>query len=356
MVGNKWFDKEVMAFAATISVECANVGVNILYYAAALKGMSYYVFILYTYAIATLFLLPVPFIYFRTSGLPSSLKLPVLFRICILAFIGFLAQVVGNKGLEYTSPTLASAMSNLTPASTFILAAIFRMEKLRMSSSSSQAKIFGTMASVTGALVVILYKGPSILSNSSSPTPTLDWPLYSPNSKWLIGGFLLAMQCILYSLWYILQSQILKICPIELLVTFVYTLCVTIISAPICLVAENNSDAWRLKPDIALIAIIYSAMFGRCYSTIVHSWGLRLKGPLYVAIFKPFSIAIAAILSVIFFQEDLNLGIVMGAIVISIGFYGVIWGKANEDDDVFHNLPSLKDPTHSIKRNNNSLS
>ncbi|XP_050221162.1 WAT1-related protein At5g40230-like isoform X2 [Mercurialis annua] len=303
MVGNKWFDKEVMAFAATISVECANVGVNILYYAAALKGMSYYVFILYTYAIATLFLLPVPFIYFRTSGLPSSLKLPVLFRICILAFIGFLAQVVGNKGLEYTSPTLASAMSNLTPASTFILAAIFRMEKLRMSSSSSQAKIFGTMASVTGALVVILYKGPSILSNSSSPTPTLDWPLYSPNSKWLIGGFLLAMQCILYSLWYILQ-----------------------------------------------------AMFGRCYSTIVHSWGLRLKGPLYVAIFKPFSIAIAAILSVIFFQEDLNLGIVMGAIVISIGFYGVIWGKANEDDDVFHNLPSLKDPTHSIKRNNNSLS
>ena len=38
----------------------------------------------------------------------------------------FLAQICGYKGIEYSSPTLASAISNLTPAFTFILAIIFR--------------------------------------------------------------------------------------------------------------------------------------------------------------------------------------------------------------------------------------
>lgn len=36
------------------------------------------------------------------------------------------AQLCGYKGLNYTSPTLASALSNLIPAFTFILAIIFR--------------------------------------------------------------------------------------------------------------------------------------------------------------------------------------------------------------------------------------
>ena len=36
------------------------------------------------------------------------------------------AQICGYKGIEYSSATLASAISNLTPAFTFILALIFR--------------------------------------------------------------------------------------------------------------------------------------------------------------------------------------------------------------------------------------
>ena len=37
-----------------------------------------------------------------------------------------LAQICGYRGIAYSSPTLASAISNLTPAFTFILAIIFR--------------------------------------------------------------------------------------------------------------------------------------------------------------------------------------------------------------------------------------
>ena len=38
----------------------------------------------------------------------------------------FLGQFLGSKGIEYSTPTLASAMSNLTPACTFILAVLLR--------------------------------------------------------------------------------------------------------------------------------------------------------------------------------------------------------------------------------------
>ncbi|XP_037491576.1 WAT1-related protein At5g40230-like, partial [Jatropha curcas] len=183
------------------------------------------------------------------------------------------------------------------------------MEKVAMRRSSSQAKIVGTIVSIAGALVVLFYKGPTILS-TISPTNTISfrWPLGSAMSDWIIGGLLLATQCLLGSLWYIIQAEILKIYPKELIVTFVYTSCVTIISAPVCFVAESNLDAWLLKPHMALLAILYSGIFAQSYSTVIHSWGLRLKGPLYVTIFRPLSIAIAAFMGVLFLGDALHLG------------------------------------------------
>ncbi|MBA0581811.1 hypothetical protein Gorai_023980, partial [Gossypium raimondii] len=46
-------------------------------------------------------------------------------RLFLLGLIGFLAQICAYKGIAYSSPTLASAMSNLGPAFTFILAVLF---------------------------------------------------------------------------------------------------------------------------------------------------------------------------------------------------------------------------------------
>ena len=64
MAGSYWY-KDVLPFSAMVAVECTNVGLNTLFKAATLKGLSYYVFILYSYAIATLLLLPLAFIFRR---------------------------------------------------------------------------------------------------------------------------------------------------------------------------------------------------------------------------------------------------------------------------------------------------
>ena len=104
----------------------------------------------------------------------------------------------------------------------------------------------------------------------------------------------------------------MKIYPAEFTLVFLYFLFATIISAPVCLIAEGNLSAFRLRPDIALAAIVYLVRhvdykriiwllvmsnfhsliyqgIGLSLSTVVHTWGLHLKGPVYVSIFKPLS-------------------------------------------------------------------
>ena len=87
------------------------------------------------------------------------------------------------------------------------------MEQVSLRSCASQAKIIGAILSISGALVIVLYKGPKVFSGTSytpsPPTISLDKNLTSPDSSWMIGGLLLASQYFFLSVWYILQVQTL---------------------------------------------------------------------------------------------------------------------------------------------------
>ncbi|KAB2034066.1 hypothetical protein ES319_D04G059500v1 [Gossypium barbadense] len=317
---------DVLPLTAMVAIECTNVGLNVLFKKATSKGMSYFIFITYTYAIGALLLLPLSFLFPSGRVLPS-LKFHLGFRIFLLGLIGFFAQVCAYKGIDYSNPTLASTIRNLSPAFTFILAVLFRLERVALRSSTSQAKIMGTIASISGVLLVVLYKGPQVFS-SPSPSSTL---LQLSYSNWVIGGILLAVAYLLFSIRYIIQTQVMEIYPAELLVALFYNICAAIISAPVSLIAESELSSWMLRPSVAVIAVLYSGVL-QAFSTFAISWGLHLKGPVYIAIFKPVSIAIAAFMSAIFLGDSLYLGSIIGAIIISIGFYAVIWGKAKEDE------------------------
>ncbi|KAJ0632118.1 putative EamA domain-containing protein [Helianthus annuus] len=130
--------------------------------------------------------------------------------------------------------------------------------------------------------------------------------------------------------------------PAELTVVFFYNLIVSLLAAIVGAFTEPDSSAWRIKPDIALASILCSGVLGSCLNNSVHTWALRVKGPLFVAMFKPLSIAIAVAMGVMFLGDDLYLGSVIGATIISIGFYTVMWGKA-QDDEVM-NLDSSSMP------------
>ncbi|XP_022989235.1 WAT1-related protein At5g40230-like [Cucurbita maxima] len=325
--------KEFAPLIGMIAGECATVGSNTVYKAISGHQISFYVFTFYTCLAAALVLLPFAFI-FRRSGVFPSNKSSFFLRLICLSAMGVGCQLFSYKGLEYSSPTLASAISNLIPALTFILAVLFGMEKLALKSSSSTAKIVGSAVSIAGALVVVLYKGPVILSNPfAAPTRlNLSHPLASSQPNWIMGGLCFFAQYLLNSFWYIILTQMVNMYPDELAVVCLYYVFEVIIAAPICLLAEGNLGAWKLKNSLELVAVLNSGCVGQSFVSAIHTWGVHVKGPVYVSSFRPLSIAIAAATGVIFLGDDLYLGSIIGATIIASGFYSIMWGKIKEEE------------------------
>nr|GEV31598.1 WAT1-related protein At3g28050-like [Tanacetum cinerariifolium] len=330
--------KDVLPIATLVAMQCVTVGLNTLYKAATLQGMRYHVFMVYCYGVAAFILLPAPFFSYRSRGVPP-VRFSIVSKIILLGIIGFVSMTTGLSGINYSSPTLASAISNLLPAFTFILAVTFRMETLSFSKNSTRAKLLGTIISITGAFVVTLYKGPKLIWSVS--------PLRSHSRAVSIGslqddcelGGLLSAENILLTYFYILQEY-----PAKLTVVFFYDLVVCNLSAIMACFTEPDSSAWKIKLDIVLVTILCAGAFGSCMNNSIHTWALNLKGPLFVAMFKPLSIAIAVVMGVLFLGDNLYLGSVIGAAIISTGFYMVMWGKAREDiikDEVINLNSSL---------------
>jgi hypothetical protein len=82
------------------------------------------------------------------------------------------------------------------------------MEKLDWRSSSALVKSTGTIVSIAGAFVVCYYKGPPLLMAPS--TSNLPQELLSQQQNWIIGGLLLAVDCVMASAWLIIQVIFIK--------------------------------------------------------------------------------------------------------------------------------------------------
>uniref|UniRef100_A0A803MVL5 WAT1-related protein n=1 Tax=Chenopodium quinoa TaxID=63459 RepID=A0A803MVL5_CHEQI len=306
-------------FMVMIIVECVEVGLSTLSKAAMVKGMSNFVFIVYYNALGTVILLPV-FLYniFRGNGVRITFSL--LYKFFLLGLIGIcLLQICAYTGINYSSPTLAAAIGNLIPVFTFILAVILRMEKLDLRNLSSQAKCLGTIVAISGAMVVTLYKGPPLITQTpdAASNKLLAMPL-----NWTLGGLLLAITSLLSSTGNILQTATAKECPDELTLVFFYSLFGTVQSAAVSVFVESDPNKWILHHRIEIIAIIYAAVTTTVFRNTVITWCLREKGPVYVVSYKPLAIVIAMIMGVI------------GSVAITAGFYSVIWGQAKENDDL----------------------
>ncbi|CAL1391914.1 unnamed protein product [Linum trigynum] len=341
MTGGYYFHRDVLPFLAMVSLNIINVGINTLFKAATMEGMSNHVFVAYDYAIASLVLLPAPFLSKRPSGLPP-LSSSVMCKIGLLGLIGSSSQIMVYTGINYSSPTLASAIGNLTPAFTFLFAVICRMERVVIRSSSSQAKILGTIVAIAGAFVVTLYKGPPIFQSESPPPVQLNYqpsllqspPTTTTREHWVLGGMCLAMKYILDPLWYIVVTQIMKEYPAEFTVIFFYNVIVCIITSIFALITEGtSSSAWIFSSSTAIASVFCSGVLGSCLSNGVDAWVLRLKGPVFVSSFKPFAMIVAVAMGVTLLGDILHLGSLIGAITIAIGFYMLMWGKAKEEDD-----------------------
>ncbi|PKI49953.1 WAT1-related protein At5g40240-like [Punica granatum] len=314
-------------FAGMIMAIMAQASTMVVNKVAMSGGTNKFVLAFYGNSLSTFLLLP-SLLLLRRPSCPSPTS-SLLLKLFVLSLIGFMAQIFGYLGIDYSSPTLSTALMNLIPAFTFILAIIFRMERLAWKSSSGQAKIVGTIVSIGGAFLVTFYKGPPL----SVSTTTLKLHL-SPYSRWAVGGLFSAGDAFMTSLWYIVQAMILGDYPVVLIIMFYLFLYGTVLGALLSLVTVRDPDAWALKADIGLLAVIYSAVVGTVLRITTTTWCVKKRGPVFVAMFKPLAIIFAVVLGVIFSGDPLCRGSLIGAIVIVGGFYAVTWGKAKEVEDM----------------------
>nr|GEY36082.1 EamA domain, WAT1-related protein [Tanacetum cinerariifolium] len=185
-------------------MEEVNLIMLVLFLSVMNDGFSTIVFIVYQNFLRTLILLPF-FIFhiFRNVERPP-LTFHLLLRFFILGLLGLcIGQVLMYAGVYYSSPTMRSDISNLGPANTFLLVIIFRMEK-EINSSSSQAKLLGTITVISGAMVITFYQGPRILKTIMSPDSSNHLLLSQP-SDWIIGGLILVIAGVISSIWGVLQ-------------------------------------------------------------------------------------------------------------------------------------------------------
>lgn len=321
--------EKVLPFAAMVAVQCIFNGLRVLSKSAMSNGMSNYVFIVYSTALGLLPIFLAHLILHRKNK-PPPITFPLLRKLFVLGLLGTtIGQYMTFIGISYSSPILSSAIGNLDPAVTFLLAVIFRMEKVNRRLFRSYLKILGTIVSVMGAFIMTLYKGPALWTSLMPSNPLeLSQPIAG---NWGLGGFCFALGSLSTVTSNILIASILKEYPSVMTTVLLSNVFAAIQCIVVSLIAERDLNAWKLRPDIELVAILYSGVFCplMLYLTV---WCIGNKGPVFAAMFSPLGIIISAAMSAIFLSDALHVGSVVGAVIIVSGFYSVIWAQSKDQE------------------------
>ncbi|CAJ1931510.1 unnamed protein product [Sphenostylis stenocarpa] len=307
-------------------------------------GVNKYVMVVYSMAFSSFLLLPFALFLHRSQVPPLTFS--ALGSFFLLAIFVSSAQITSYFGIELSSPTLASAILNLVPAFTFVLALIFRMEKVHWRHSSSQAKVLGTIVSICGAFVVILYKGPLILrTHASKISMKLQ---FSAQANWILGGICCVADSFFTSSWYIYQAWIAKKYPAVTVILFFQFLFSTIQCGVFALISVRDPTEWELNFGTGLIVILYQAIVATMLRYILCTWCVHRAGPLFCAMFKPVGIIFTVVMSATFLGDSFGLGSLIGAVIIVVGFYAVLWGKSREENNTEKRVENLESSCHNV--------
>ncbi|KAL8162163.1 hypothetical protein V2J09_013652 [Rumex salicifolius] len=251
-------------------------------------------------ALGTLFLFPWLLCHW-IGGKRLPISSSFLCRLFFLSLIGkCLFPICTFTGLKYSSISVAAAITNLIPVFTFILAVTFRMEKLDLRKFNDQIRTFGAILAVIGALVVSLYKGPTLLKPQGSSSSNSAQLLLIEQSNWLIGCLIYTVGILFRSSWNILQADTVKSYPDEVAIVFFYTFFGTIQVAAASFFFVESQSEWQLHSKIEVIVIFYAGFAVSIFNSTAITWCLHIKGPIYVSMFSPLGVGIAAVFGPIY--------------------------------------------------------
>ncbi|XP_059444694.1 WAT1-related protein At5g07050-like [Corylus avellana] len=325
------------SYGAMVLIQFAYGVGNILIKIALEKGLNQFVFVVYRHIIAMLLLGPFAYVLERKHR--PSLSYSVITKIFLLSSFGTTIHLnVYYAGLAYTSPTVASALSNVIPSLTFLIAVVLRMETVKISSAKGQAKVLGTLICIGGALTFTFWKGGYLLKGFV-PRPLIDicstnasaCKLSHGKDNWIKGSALILTSHIAWSAWLILQAVVSKVYPARLSLNTLICFFASLQSSFLALFFARNPTLWKLEWNMQLLTIIYAGVVLSSLVYYLQTWCISKKGPVFAAMFTPLLLIIVGIFSAIAFAERLHLGSLVGAVLIIVGLYCVLWAKKAEN-------------------------
>ncbi|KAK3007794.1 hypothetical protein RJ639_013678 [Escallonia herrerae] len=325
-----FMSEKMKLLTALLALQLCYAGFHIVSRVALNIGVSKVVYPIYRNIIALLLL--GPFAYFFEKKERPPLTFALLVQFFLLGLLGITAnQGFYILGLYYASPTLASAMQNSVPAITFVMASALRLEQVKITRRDGLAKVLGTIASVGGATIMTIYKGPPLVHPDQQPIGSSkmnDDMLEMQN--WTLGCIYLLGHCLSWAGWMVFQAPVVKNYPAKLSLTSFTCLFGLIQYLIIAAFVERDPNHWRIQSGGEIFTILYAGIISSGIGISLQTWCIHKGGPVFVATFQPVQTVLVAVMAFLTLGDQLYSGGIMGASLIVVGLYMVLWGKNEE--------------------------
>ncbi|KAM0850701.1 hypothetical protein ACQ4PT_052917 [Festuca glaucescens] len=303
------------------------------------QGMNRLVLITFRQMLATVFLGPIA--YFKERKRRPKFTAEVFVYMFLSGILGpVLLQYTLFVGLEYTTATFAATFSNLLPVVTFLISLAFGYEALEVRSKSGSAKISGTLVSLTGAMLLTFYKGPSLthhhLASSPSSTPVVvssdvDDHGHASAVRWVLGSVSMLANVVGFAVWLLLQRLLMRRYPAVYSATALMSLLSFVQAGALALSTQPSTvEMWKLRGTVEIAAVVYCGVVASGIGYLLLTYCVEKRGPVFTAAFSPLSQMFVAGIDLFFLHEPLYLGSVLGSVLVIMGLYLVLWGKREE--------------------------